>query len=94
MKFCFVMQNDQFRNETRAYWCPGDDYFNDMGTLIFNSQEKIIRQLFHLNGELIHFQKESPANQSSLAITKLLLQEVVCGCHNVKLFTSVMMVLI
>ena len=66
MKFCFVMQNDQFRNETRAYWCPGDDYFNDMGTLIFNSQEKIIRQLFHLNGELIPTFKKKAQQMASI----------------------------
>ena len=48
---CFVfMQGEEFENQTRDYWCPM--YYNDMGTLMFNSQETVIKQLFHLNGRL------------------------------------------
>ena len=53
------MQGDtSFRNETRDYFCPGHGiiaksttkYYNDMATLLFNSQEIAIKQLFHQNG--------------------------------------------
>lgn len=50
-----------FRNETRDYFCPGHHqqiqygygtkYYNDMATLVFNSQETAIKQLFHQSGE-------------------------------------------
>ena len=50
-----------FRNETRDYFCPGRYeriqyghdtlYYNDMATLVFNSQETAIKQLFHQSGE-------------------------------------------
>ena len=56
------MQGDtSFRNETRDYFCPGPGiiaesttaYYNDMATLLFNSQEIAIKQLFHQNGTYI-----------------------------------------
>ena len=47
-------------NETRDYFCPGHGivtdpstkYYNDMATLMFNSQETAIKQLFHQNGRV------------------------------------------
>ena len=57
-------QNDlSFRNETRDYLCPGlgvvtdasTKYYNDMGTLMFNSHETVIRQLFHHNGRHLEY---------------------------------------
>lgn len=45
-----------FRNETRNYFCPefnhnkSNTYYNDMATLVFNSQETAIKQLFHQSG--------------------------------------------
>ena len=47
-----------FVNETRGYFCLGDGatsmwYYNDMATLVFNSQEVAIKQLFHQYGEPI-----------------------------------------
>ena len=50
--FQMFVQGDDFENKTRNYWCPVDMYYNDMGTLMFNSQETVIKQLFHLNGIL------------------------------------------
>ena len=57
-----IFQGDlNFRNETRDYFCPGRYeriqygtdtlYYNDMATLVFNSQETAIKQLFHQSGE-------------------------------------------
>ena len=42
-----------FRNETRGYFCPNSvpPYYNDMATLVFNSQETAIKQLFHQSGK-------------------------------------------
>ena len=39
-----------FTNESRDYLCPKSEYYNDMATLMFNPQERIIKQLFHWNG--------------------------------------------
>ena len=56
------MQGDiSFRNETRGYFCLGHGiiaksttgYYNDMATLLFNTQEIAIKQLFHQNGMYI-----------------------------------------
>ena len=48
------MQGDStFRNETRNYFCPTIGtytYYNDMATLMFNTQEVAVKQLFHQNG--------------------------------------------
>lgn len=40
-----------FRNETRGYFCNNTSYYNDMATLVFNSQETAIKQLFHQSGK-------------------------------------------
>ena len=48
-----LFQGDlSFRNETRRYFCPKavPPYYNDMATLVFNSQETAIKQLFHQSG--------------------------------------------
>lgn len=37
-------------SDVRAYFCK-DGYYNDMATLLFNSQEEAIKQLFHQEGE-------------------------------------------
>lgn len=51
----------EFANSTRNYFCPTQvsfpyisfsDYFNDLATLMFNSEEDSIKQLFHQDGEL------------------------------------------
>ena len=50
-----TLQGDaSFRNETRYYFCTniGDyTYFNDMATLMFNTQEVAVKQLFHQTGK-------------------------------------------
>ena len=59
--FQFMQGDVSFRNETRDYFCPGHGiiaksttkYYNDMATLLFNSQETAIKQLFHQNGNTI-----------------------------------------
>ena len=59
-------QVSDFTNSTRVYFCPKGGvhfnehaggtryfhYYNDMATLVFNSQEDTIKQLFHQNGGL------------------------------------------
>ncbi|XP_019849977.1 PREDICTED: chloride transport protein 6-like [Amphimedon queenslandica] len=49
----------QFANSTRNFFCPTgvtfstikfNDYFNDLATLMFNSEEDSIKQLFHQDG--------------------------------------------
>lgn len=35
----------------KTYFCP-DGKYNDMATLLFNSQEDAIKQLFHLDGKI------------------------------------------
>ena len=48
--------DDTFLNETRDYFCPSvgeDTYLNDMATLMFNSPEVAIKQLFHQDGEIV-----------------------------------------
>ena len=57
----FLSQHDlqgdaSFRNETRTYFCPRFGtvaYYNDMATLMFNTQEVAVKQLFHQNGKFI-----------------------------------------
>ncbi len=56
------VNNRDFVNSTRDYFCPTSglltrfgvehftEYFNDMATLVFNSEEDAIKQLFHQNG--------------------------------------------
>ena len=59
------VNSKDFVNSTRNYFCPtsglltkfGTDYFteyfNDIATLVFNSEEDAIKQLFHQNGKSI-----------------------------------------
>ena len=56
------VNSKEFTDSTRNYFCPVNDnllprrssnftdYFNDMATLVFNSEEDSIKQLFHQNG--------------------------------------------
>lgn len=61
-----VLKNNsaqEFVNSTRDYFCPPTgtklsfdytsftDYYNDLATLMFNSEEDSIKQLFHQNGQ-------------------------------------------
>ena len=41
----------EFQAEIKTYFCP-DGKYNDMATLLFNSQEEAIRQLFHQDGKI------------------------------------------
>ena len=42
----------EFQAEIVTYFCP-DGKYNDMATLLFNSQEDAIKQLFHQDGKLL-----------------------------------------
>lgn len=58
----YVEELNSGLNSTRNYFCPTsglvskleslsiNEYFNDMATLVFNSEEDSIKQLFHQNG--------------------------------------------
>lgn len=58
----YVEELNSSLNSTRNYFCPTrgllskletltvSEYFNDMATLVFNSEEDSIKQLFHQNG--------------------------------------------
>ena len=52
-----IPQGDaSFKNESRGYFCPpaGDyTFFNDMATLMFNTQEVAVKQLFHQTGKRV-----------------------------------------
>ena len=62
--FIFPEQVDNStHNETKDFFCPDHAnklygtrmYYNDMATLMFNSQESAIRQLFHQDGKSLWF---------------------------------------
>ena len=59
-----VIKSGQEFSETQNYFCPSKgqagpfyflEYFNDMATLVFNSEEAAIKQLFHQDGTVIIF---------------------------------------
>lgn len=50
MIFFSLQTINDVRNETRDYLCPDREYYNDMGTLMFNPHETVIKLLFHHNG--------------------------------------------
>ena len=49
--FCQSNHTKEFQSEVKTYFCP-DGKYNDMATLLFNSQEDAIKQLFHQDGKL------------------------------------------
>lgn len=49
--FCQSNHTKEFQSEIKTYFCP-DGKYNDMATLLFNSQEEAIRQLFHQDGKI------------------------------------------
>lgn len=50
--FCQSNHTKEFQSEIQTYFCP-DGKYNDMATLLFNSQEDAIKQLFHQDGKEI-----------------------------------------
>ena len=58
-----VDSGNQFEESTKHYFCPSNgisthigrfyftEYFNDMATLVFNSEEEAVKQLFHQDGK-------------------------------------------
>ena len=50
--FCQSNHTKEFQAEIKTYFCP-DGKYNDMATLLFNSQEDAIKQLFHQDGKQI-----------------------------------------
>ena len=72
----YLFQGDvTFKNETRKYFCPpvgGETFFNDMATLMFNSPEVAIRQLFHQNGKTHHCCMKGPLTQLTMCLYRCL----------------------
>ena len=52
--------DNSYVNQTHDYYCPNyGAYYNDMATLMFNSQEITIKQLFHENSMFLCLYRHS-----------------------------------
>lgn len=51
---CQSNHTKEFDSQVKTYFCP-DGKYNDMATLLFNSQEDAIKQLFHQDGKFSVF---------------------------------------